>query len=244
MILNESRIIKKNKLSKDTYEVYFINHMDINNLKPGMFINISTMDGSMILRRPISICDYNNDYLRIIYRIMGDGLRKINELEYLNYLGPLGNGFDLKNNKNILIIGGGIGIFPLLGLIKRLKNCNITTILGFKNKESILLEEEFKIYSHKVFIATDDGSYGFKGNILEFLKINNFNFDYVYACGPKIVLKGIDNLYKDKKGFLSLEEYMACGIGTCMGCVINTKNGLKRVCKDGPIFKLGEILWD
>ena len=133
----------------------------------------------------------------------------------------------------------------MLYLAKELsKNNNLTIILAYQNKDFAYLTDAFDNYGN-VIITTDDGSIGYKGNVLEYLKNNKLNFDTLYACGPMIVLKNLDLKYRDiKEGYLSFESRMACGIGACYGCVINTKNGLKRVCKDGPVFKLGEVVYD
>lgn len=238
-------IINNDKIAKDIYELTLEANYDI---IPGQFVNISVNNPELLLRRPISISSYENNRLKVIYRTVGKGTKYLAQAQVgtkLDCLYPLGNGFPLVKGKNVLIIGCGMGVAPMLGLAKELsKDNNLTIILAYQNKEFAYLYDKFDNLGN-VIITTDDGSIGYKGNVLEYLKENKVNFDYLYACGPLIVLKNLDLKYRDvKEGYLSFESRMACGIGACYGCVINTKNGLKRVCKDGPIFKLGEVIYD
>lgn len=242
---NECLITNNEKIAKDIYELSLELDADV---KPGQFININVNRPDLLLRRPISISNYENNRLKVIYRTVGNGTRALSKIAVgnkLDILYPLGNGFPLVENKNVLIIGCGMGVAPMLYLAKELsKNNNLTIILAYQNKDFAYLKDAFDNYGN-VIITTDDGSIGYKGNVLEYLKNNKLNFDTLYACGPMIVLKNLDLKYRDiKEGYLSFESRMACGIGACYGCVINTKNGLKRVCKDGPIFKLGEVVYD
>ena len=191
---------------------------------------------------------YENNRLKVVYRTVGEGTKELAKKDVgktLNVLYPLGNGFPLVKGKNVLLIGCGMGVAPMLYLAKKLANDNtLTIILAYQNKELAYLYKAFDNLGN-VIITTDDGSLGYKGNVLEYLKDNKLHFDTLYACGPMIVLKNLDLKYRDiKEGYLSFEERMACGIGACYGCVINTKNGYKRVCKDGPVFKLGEVVYD
>ena len=242
---NEALITSNEKIAKDIYELSLELDADVN---PGQFININVNRPDLLLRRPISISNYENNRLKVIYRTVGAGTKALSKISVgnkLDVLYPLGNGFPLVENKNVLIVGCGMGVAPMLYLAKELsKNNNLTIILAFQNKDYAYLTDAFDNYGN-VVITTDDGSIGYKGNVLEYLKNNKINFDTLYACGPMIVLKNLDLKYRDiKEGYLSFESRMACGIGACYGCVINTKNGLKRVCKDGPIFKLGEVVYD
>ncbi|MBP5444579.1 MAG: dihydroorotate dehydrogenase electron transfer subunit [Acholeplasmatales bacterium] len=238
-------ITNNEKIAKDIYELTLELDSDC---KPGQFININVNRPDLLLRRPISISDYENNRLKVIYRTVGEGtkcLSKISIGNKLDVLSPLGNGFPLVKGKNVLIVGCGMGVAPMLYLAKELsKDNNLTIILAYQKKELSYLTQAFDNLGN-VIITTDDGSIGYKGNVLDYLKENKLNFDVLYACGPMIVLKNLDLKYRDiKEGYLSFESRMACGIGACYGCVINTKNGLKRVCKDGPIFKLGEVTYD
>lgn len=238
-------IINNEKIAKDIYELT----LEVNDsFKAGQFININVNRSDLLLRRPISISNYENNRLKVIYRTVGEGTKYLSKAQIgskLDCLYPLGNGFPLVKGKNVLIIGCGMGVAPMLFLAKELQaNNNLTIILAYQNSEFAYLYKEFENLGN-VIITTDDGSIGYKGNVLEYLKENKVNFDVLYACGPLIVLKNLDLKYRDiKEGYLSFESRMACGIGACYGCVINTKNGLKRVCKDGPIFKLGEVVYD
>ena len=238
-------IINNEKIAKDIYELT----LEVeDNFIPGQFININVNRPDLLLRRPISISDYENNRLKIVYRTVGEGTKHLSKIQIgtkLDVIYPLGNGYPLVKGKNVLLVGCGMGVAPMLFLAKQLsKDNNLTIILAYQNKEFAYLYKEFDNLGN-VVITTDDGSIGFKGNVLEYLKENKLNFDVLYACGPMIVLKNLDLKYRDiKEGYLSFEERMACGIGACYGCVIKTKNGLKRVCKDGPIFKLGEVTYD
>jgi len=244
--MKTSALITNNeKIAKDIYELTLELKTDC---LPGQFVNISVNEPDLLLRRPISISNYENERLKVIYRTVGKGtkaLSKINVGNRLDILYPLGNGYPLVKGKNVLLVGCGMGVAPMLYLAKELsKDNNLTIILAYQNSEFAYLTKAFDNYGN-VIITTDDGSIGYKGNVLEYLKDNKINFDTLYACGPLIVLKNLDLKYRDiKEGYLSFESRMACGIGACYGCVINTKNGLKRVCKDGPVFKLGEVVYD
>ncbi|MGI6710574.1 MAG: dihydroorotate dehydrogenase electron transfer subunit [Bacilli bacterium] len=216
--------------------------------KAGQFIDINIGDKAHLLRRPISISEVNGKFLTLYYKVVGFGTNKMSLLkkgEMLEILGPLGNGFPLVSKKSVLIIGGGIGIAPLLELAKNLSFENtITIVLGYQSKNQIYLEKELKKYG-KVIITTDDGSSGFKGNPLDYIKKNNIDFETVYACGPLVMLKALDKTYKDKKqGFLSFEARMGCGVGICYGCAIKTTKGNVRVCHEGPVFELGEVIYE
>ncbi|MCR5308226.1 MAG: dihydroorotate dehydrogenase electron transfer subunit [bacterium] len=238
-------IINNEKIAKDIYELTL--ELD-SNFIPGQFVNISVGRPDLLLRRPISVSDYDNNRLKVIYRAVGEGTKYLAKAPVgsrLDTLHPLGNGYPLVKGKNVLVVGCGMGVAPMYYLAKELsKDNNLTIILAYQNKDYAYLTKAFDNFG-QVIITTDDGSIGYKGNVLEYLKNNKLNFDTLYACGPMIVLKNLDLKYRDiKEGYLSFEERMACGIGACYGCVINTKNGLKRVCKDGPIFKLGEVAYD
>ena len=238
-------IINNDRIAKDIYELTL--ELDCEP-KPGQFINVSVNRPDLLLKRPISISDYENNRLKIIYRTVGEGTKSLSKISVgsrVETLYPLGNGYPLVKGKNVLIVGCGMGVAPMLYLAKELSKDNtLTIILAYQSKDFAYLTDAFDNFGN-VIITTDDGSIGYKGNVLEYLKNNKLNFDTLYACGPLIVLKNLDLKYRDiKEGYLSFESRMACGIGACYGCVIKTKNGLRRVCKDGPIFKLGEVDYD
>lgn len=196
------------------------------------------------LRRPISIHDVENNAVKFLYKVLGHGTRDLTKYkkgDKIPTILGLGNGFINKDSKKPLLIGGGIGIAPLYKLAKDFANKGIkpTIILGFKNSEEVCYVEEFSQFGN-VIVTTDDGSYGYKGNPVSYLKENKVDFDYYYACGPQIMLKFL-TLYSTN-GEVSLEARMGCGFGACMGCSIETKNGVKRVCKEGPVFNASEVI--
>lgn len=196
------------------------------------------------LRRPFSVCDFTKNSLTILYKILGQGTKEMTKYPLgtkLNLLIGLGNGFDVTISKKPLLIGGGIGLAPLYHLAKEFKKRGITPqiLLGFKNKEEIYYKEEFAALG-EVIITTDDGSEGYQGNVVTYLREYKPEFDYYYACGPQVMLKYLS--LENKNGFVSLEARMGCGFGACMGCSIETTNGVKRVCKEGPVFMASEVL--
>lgn len=212
-------------------------------VKPGMFINLSVGEESMILKRPISICDYQQNEVKICYKVLGQGTKKLSTIQdgQIEVLAPLGNGFELVERKKVLIVGAGIGIPPMVGLIKALSGCEVTTLLAGRNHDAIIYQDIFETYG-KVIVTTDDGSLGYKGNPIQYLEDYEIQFDTIYACGPKVLLEKLDTKYHQiRQGFLAVEERMACGIGVCMSCIYKTKMGYKRACVEGPVFKLGEI---
>ncbi len=196
------------------------------------------------LRRPISIHDVDSKTVKFLYKVLGHGTRDLTKYkkgDNIPTILGLGNGFINKDSKKPLLIGGGIGIAPLYKLAKDFNNKNIkpTIILGFKNENEVCYINEFSKLGN-VIVTTDDGSFGFKGNPVAYLKENDVDFDYYYACGPQIMLKFL-TLYCTN-GEVSLEARMGCGFGACMGCSIETKNGVKRVCKEGPVFNASEVI--
>lgn len=248
MIVNDLKIIENKALTNDIYQMTFEG-----NLKalPGQFVNIKINDSSLLLRRPISVYDNTKNSLSIIYRVCGEGTKEMSTYKVgdtVNVLGPLGSGFPHVKGKRVLIVGGGIGVPPLNYLAKSLYEENdITFVLGFRDKTQVILEDELKKYG-KVLVTTDDGSYGYHGNVLNVIKDQNIDFDVIYACGPSRMLEAIDKTYYGKKeGYISFEERMACGIGICYGCACRPRElekGMLRVCKEGPVFELGVINYD
>ena len=242
----------KTELQPDIFSFWFKNS-DLetsiaNTAVPGQFVMVYLKDKSKVLPRPISICevDKKNGLFRLIFRIMGEGTKELSKMEvgeYIEILGPLGNGFLLpQKEEQYLIVGGGIGIFPLLELVKQLHGTK-QIVLGYRNKDTFLVEE-FQKYG-QVQIATDDGSLGTQGTVIDALKNDTMSYQMIFACGPLPMLKGVKQIAKKYNipAQISMEERMACGIGACLGCVCksteldphsNVYN--KRVCKDGPVF--------
>ncbi len=212
-------------------------------VKAGQFVEIK-LDG-LFLRRPISVCDVDNRSLTIIYKVVGKGTDRMAQLPVgtcLDVLTGLGNGYDLTRAGNApVLIGGGVGIPPLYLLAKKLRaqGVAVSVILGFNRKEEIFYEEEFRALGCTVAVTTVDGSYGIKGFVTAAMREN---YTYFYACGPVPMLKAVCES-APCHGSCSLEERMGCGFGACMGCSIKTKNGVKRVCKEGPVFSKEEIVW-
>ena len=211
---------------------------------PGQFINIK-LDG-FYLRRPISICDYDDSTITIIYKVVGDGTEVMSKMysgEKLDVLCGLGNGFDTsKSMDKPVLIGGGVGVPPMYNLCKKLiaEGKKVTVILGFNKKDEIFYEDDFKKLGADVKVTTVDGSYGIKGFVTDALKETEYT--YFYTCGPMPMFKAIE-LTATTSGQYSFEERMGCGFGACMGCSCKTKYGNKRICKDGPVLTREEIIW-
>lgn len=210
----------------------------------GQFVNIQ-LDG-MYLRRPISVCDYDDNTLTIVYKVVGKGteaMAAMGEGVKLDILTGLGNGYDLTlaGDKPVLL-GGGVGVPPMYNLAKRLRaqGKDVKVILGFNIKSEIFYEEEFKALGCDVTVTTVDGSYGIKGFVTDALPED---YTYFYTCGPEPMLKAVYRASRTS-GQMSFEERMGCGFGACMGCSCKTLTGYKRICKDGPVMKKEEILWE
>lgn len=213
--------------------------------KPGQFLNIK-LDG-LFLRRPISVCDYDEKTVTIIYKTVGVGTDRMAEMkpgEKLDILTGLGNGFDTsKSGDAPLLIGGGVGVPPMYGLCKKLveEGKKVTVILGFNKASEIFYKEEFEALGAKVYITTVDGSVGTKGFVTDVMK--DLEYSFFYTCGPMPMFKAIEKTAVTS-GEFSFEERMGCGFGACMGCSCKTlTGGYKRICKDGPVMEREEILW-
>ena len=211
---------------------------------PGQFINIK-LDG-LFLRRPISVCDVSEDSVTILYKVVGTGTEQMSQMKegVLDVLTGLGNGYDASlSGEKPLLLGGGVGVPPLYLLAKKLiaEGKNVTVILGFNTKDEIFYEEEFKALGAKVYVTTVDGSYGIRGFVTDAMK--DLEYSYFYTCGPEPMLKAIFNA-SQTSGQLSFEERMGCGFGACMGCSCKTITGYKRICKEGPVLRKEEILWE
>lgn len=239
---NKYKILSNEPLTKDVYKMVLEGDTEYITA-PGQFINIA-LDGKY-LRRPISVCDYDEDCITIIYKVVGEGTEQMSALKIgtvLDVLTGLGNGYDISKSTKPLLIGGGVGVPPMYNLAKTLiANGKVpTVILGFNTADEVFFEQEFKALGCDVFVTTADGSYGIKGFVTDALV--GIDFDYFYTCGPLPMFKAIYNAV-DKDGQFSFEERMGCGFGACMGCSCKTKYGNKRICKDGPVLEKEEIIW-
>ncbi len=218
---------------------------------PGQFVSLYCADGAKLLPRPISICEINKPEgtLTLVYRIAGKGTLEFSGLkagDYVELLGPLGNGFPLEG-KQTMVVGGGIGVPPMLELARQLPD-PVIAVMGYRNDETFLAEEFTD--EADLYIATDDGSIGTHGTVVDAIKENELTADVVYACGPKPMLRALKEycLANNMKLYVSMEERMACGVGACLGCVCQSTEvddhshvNNKRVCKDGPVFLSTEV---
>jgi len=210
----------------------------------GQFVNIK-LEG-LFLRRPISVCDCEDGVLTLVYKVVGKGTEAMSKMKEgtLDILTELGNGYDLSlSGENPLLIGGGVGVPPLYLAAKKLINegKKVSVILGFNKANEIFYYDEFKALGADVYITTVDGSKGIKGFVTNAME--TLDYSYIYTCGPEPMLKAVFTASKTS-GQFSFEERMGCGFGACMGCSCKTVTGYKRICKDGPVLKKEEILWE
>ncbi len=238
---NFYNVLSNQPLTKDVYKMVLEGDTQYITA-PGQFINIA-LDGKY-LRRPISVCDYDENTITIIYKVVGEGTEQMSKMPVgtvLDVLTGLGNGYDISKSTTPLLIGGGVGVPPMFNLAKELIKAGQKpyVILGFNTKDEIFYEEEFKAIGCDVAITTVDGSYGTKGFVTDALPAD---YDYFYTCGPLPMFKAIYNA-TTTSGQFSFEERMGCGFGGCMGCSCKTKYGNKRICKDGPVLVKEEIIW-
>lgn len=246
-----AKIIRVEELATGIYSLWLETEQIAQQAKPGQFIAVYSNDGGHLLPRPISICEIDGDkgVLHIVFRIAGFGTKEFSEAkvgEELRIMGPLGNGFPHKG-VNPMVIGGGIGIPPMLGLAKSLSG-DVTAVLGYRDRQEFL-RDKFETTA-KVYVATEDGSDGTKGNVLDAIRENQLKPDVIYACGPTPMLRAIKEyaLENQIECYVSLEEKMACGIGACLACVCKSKDkdehsnvNNKRICKEGPVFLAQEV---
>lgn len=246
-------VVKAGSLKGGIFEMY-LETQAAKAAVPGQFVMVYPNDGSMILPRPISICEaIGGKVLRLVYRVAGKGTKEFSTYksgDAVRVLGPVGNGFPLEKakGKKAVLIGGGIGVPPILELSKRIKAEKVTAVLGYRN-DDLFLKKDFSKYS-EVVIATEDGSVGTKGNVLDAIKAKGIECDVIFACGPMPMLKAI-KAYAEENGieaYISLEERMACGVGACLGCVCKTVHkdehsqvNNARVCTEGPVFLASEV---
>ena len=248
------KVVSQKEIAPAIFELVLQGEM-VEAMKAGQFLHLRVPDDAHLLRRPISISsiDKATKQCRLIYRVEGAGTAIFSSLktgDSIDVMGPQGNGFDLSmldNHSKVLLVGGGIGVPPLLEVAKQLdeRGVDVTTVLGFATKDAVILEDELAQYS-KVFVTTDDGSYGIKGNVS--VVINEFDneFDAIYSCGAPGMMKYINQTFYDHpRAYLSLESRMACGMGACYACVLKVPDSetvSQRVCEDGPVFKIGTVV--
>ena len=243
-------IIRQEEIADDIYSMWLRTEHIAAHAKAGQFVSVYCNEGSRLLPRPISICeiDRKDGAIRLVYRVAGKGTAEFSGMRtgmQLKVVGPLGNGFPQKNKKAFLI-GGGIGIPPMLETAKQLDAEKIM-VLGYRDE--LFLNKEFEAYGD-VYVATEDGSAGTKGNVMDAIRENDLEADAIFACGPAPMLRAI-KAYALEKGipcWISMEERMACGVGACLACVCKSKDvdshshvHNKRVCKDGPVFLSTEV---
>lgn len=235
------KIISNEKIAKDVFKMVLGGDTQYITA-PGQFINIM-LDGKF-LRRPISVCDYDENTITIIYKVVGAGTEDMSKMspgQELDILTGLGNGYNISKGTKPLLIGGGVGVPPMYNLCKKLIEIGQkpVVILGFNTKDEIFFEQEFRALGAEVRVTTVDGSYGTKGFVTDAFPDD---YDYFYTCGPMPMFKAIE-AKAVTSGQYSFEERMGCGFGACMGCSCKTKYGSKRICKDGPVLEREEIIW-
>lgn len=257
-MIQEYMTVKSNRLiAQDIWEMVLAGSLVRQIARPGQFVHVKVGSGfDPLLRRPISIAavDRKNGALTLLYRVQGKGTRLMAEIApgaRLDVLGPLGNGFPvdaLRPGQKALLVGGGIGAPPLYELSRQLKagGVEVRHVLGFESAAHAFYVEKFSALA-PTSVATVDGSWGTKGFVTDVLAAENWAFDCLYACGPDAMLRALEAAYPARHGFFSLEERMACGTGACYGCVCRPKNdpagtASKKVCSDGPVFEMGEII--
>ena len=237
-------VLTNRPIAKNTYEMTLAGDTSAFT-RPGQFLNIR-LDG-FYLRRPISVCDWEDDRTVIVYKTVGAGTQRMAGLAagaHLDILTGLGNGFDLsKSTETPLLVGGGAGVPPMYGLAKRLKAAGkqVSVILGFNSADEVFYEENFRALGVTVYLATADGSAGTKGFVTDVMK--GLSYGFFYTCGPMPMFRAIEKIAVTG-GEYSFEERMGCGFGACMGCSCKTlTGGYKRICKDGPVLEREEIVW-
>ncbi len=224
--------------------------------KPGNFFMVAVDTGlDPLLKRPFSVHRWIDNNFQLLYRVVGKGTKILSEKKpgnSLDILGPLGKGFPAPKKENqVILVAGGLGIAPIFAMAENIKKKNPLLFYGTKTKKDVILIDEFRSLGIDPIVSTDDGSQGRRGNIVNVLKKylarhpSPVTCYVLYACGPEIMLEALSDLASkfNIKGYFAMEQNMACGIGTCLGCVIKTRKGHKRVCKEGPVFPIEEIVW-
>lgn len=250
-------VLSQRSLGNDIYDLVLQTKDIARAAKAGQFVSVYSNDKSKLLPRPISLCgiDREKGTLRLVYRVTGQGtgteeFSRLKEGDTVKLLGPLGNGFTVESGKKAFLIGGGIGVPPMLQLAKEMKAAgeNLQVVMGYRNADTFLLDE-FEAVA-ETFVATEDGSLGTKGNVIDAIKNEKLNADVIYACGPIPMLRALKNYAEENSMvcYISMEERMACGIGACLACVCKSRDkdahsnvNNKRICKEGPVFNAKEV---
>jgi len=257
----KAKILINQKIAPGHYTLLFKTPIFKEAVRPGQFFNVKVNDSfEPLLRRPFAACRIYKEKIGILYKVVGKATKILSTRKkggMLDILGPLGNGFDPKPQSGgpgaaAFLVVGGHGIAPLLALARQFKarSVKFAAFIGARTKKHVVCDKELENLGAKVYIATDDGSKGYRGTVTNLLRKKipltaNSRLSVIYACGPKPMLKETAKAAK-QYGMacrISLEEYMACGIGTCLGCAVKTRSGYKMVCKDGPVFDAREIIW-
>lgn len=240
------KIVSKREIAKNQVELLLENEALAKEAQPGQFVHINIGSDKHILRRPISICDAYDNITRIVFELKGDGTKILSEKQVgdtIDLLGPLGTGFTVKKDAKAVVLGGGLGSFPLLFLAKSLTSPKV--FLGFRDKEMVCMEEDFSACGETV-IATDNGTYGYNGFAINAAKEAMDDCDIIYACGPTPMLKAVKQIAEEKgiEAEISMEQRMGCGIGACLVCVCKTHSGYDKVCQKGPVFDAREVVFE
>lgn len=242
MRVDEALILENCEIASETFRMKLKTEI-AHEVECGQFVQVQVP--GYYLRRPISVCDAYDDTIVLVYKIVGDGTKAMSRMkadETVNLFGPLGTGFPMEK-RNVLLIGGGVGTPPLLLTAKKYiaEGMNVTAVLGYNDAAGVMLEKEFAAAGANVYVATMDGSYGTKGTVMDAIREHAVTDSFVLACGPLPMLRAVTESYTD--GYISLESRMACGMGACMGCVVRNNEGESmRVCKDGPVFRIGKVV--
>jgi dihydroorotate dehydrogenase electron transfer subunit len=260
-IQERCRILDHREVAPEHFKLTLASAYISSHAQPGQFVNVKCSQSyDPLLRRPFSLYRISEEHQKfeLLYKVVGKGtemLSKSSVGEELDILGPLGKGFDTEKKEIAILAGGGMGVAPLMALAGNLKKKvkALYILMGSKSKKQLLSEQDFRDLTDQVLVSTDDGSYGKKGFVSDILldvlndtlDERDLNRTTIYACGPNPMLKAIADLSFQKKIScqISMEQRMACGIGTCLGCVIKTKTGYQKVCDDGPVFNSQEIIW-
>lgn len=249
----KTTVVSQNKIAKQIYDLWLETELALD-AHPGQFVAVYPKDASILLPRPISICEIDRDRrrLRLVYRVVGKGTKEFSSYQFgdeVSVLGVLGNGFPLEKaeGKRVFLMGGGIGIPPMLQLAKELQ-AEKQIIVGYRDQD-LFLQEDLR-QNGALYIATEDGSVGSRGNVMDAIRENGLTADVIMACGPMPMLRAIKRYAAEKEieAYISLEERMACGVGACLSCVCPTKEAdhhshvhNARICTDGPVFEANEV---